>query len=657
MKVQQLTNPGSRLFRLLLPLLLVVCAPAALFAAQGAKAVPAKAVKTRQATMITPETKAEKQSNDKVRKACQGKGEWKTTQVLRNHKPVNLTLRKAILAALQKNLSIRRKQISEQIAKDALIESRAVFDPVFTFSWSFSQSEKYRRTEMTRKWHKATQKYDINSDGVAENVLFMPEEAQEQAGIQALEFRDPRSTHYSWDEVVASEIDGNGPDRTRMYNLGVSQALPWGLQMNLGLVLADHDTFFNSDHGKYDRPWTAALSASGWIPLPFTKSFGPHSLNHTTIRLQEIAAQQSLWQVRLIINATLLQVDSAYWDLVAAMQQFEATIQSRKTLEALLATTEKLIQAKRATAYGKYQILASLAQVRALEELRLQVYITASNQLARILDQRTPVVYLPTGYSKLLKAGIRAVDDHVMDTAMRDRPLMHLAELGVRSADISRLYAMVEAKPDLSWTTSFTMGQTGTVFGYLRVKDALRKLDEMDKRIMSQTITYNLPWRNWAYRAQYQVAKSQYRQAKMSKTQSRNQVENDVMNALAMVESAKARTKVAMENLKLAREAFAAARKLREAGRIQEFEIVSKNDAVLQAEIRRILAEIDQRKAESLLLYAMGHIAEKFGEMTAVTRFDQHRLGLLAKSGALKFFGRTDSNSKKRPGSNPGVSR
>ena len=58
--------------------------------------------------------------------------------------------------ALRKNLSIRRGHIAEQIAKQALLEAQAVFDPVLTLSVAYDHSETFTREERDLRFRRGT---------------------------------------------------------------------------------------------------------------------------------------------------------------------------------------------------------------------------------------------------------------------------------------------------------------------------------------------------------------------------------------------------------------------------------------------------------------------------------------------------------------------
>ena len=86
-----------------------------------------------------------------------------------------LPLRDAILAALQRNLDIKRSGLNKSVAQRTLIEAEAVFDPVFSLSASGSLSRSFARTERPMQWKPATQEYSrgqqIKTSTSVENIF------------------------------------------------------------------------------------------------------------------------------------------------------------------------------------------------------------------------------------------------------------------------------------------------------------------------------------------------------------------------------------------------------------------------------------------------------------------------------------------------------
>ena len=70
-----------------------------------------------------------------------------------------LSLRDAALAALQRNLDIKRSGLNKSVVQRTLIEAEAVFDPVFTLSTSGTMSRSFTRVERPMQWKPATQEY------------------------------------------------------------------------------------------------------------------------------------------------------------------------------------------------------------------------------------------------------------------------------------------------------------------------------------------------------------------------------------------------------------------------------------------------------------------------------------------------------------------
>ena len=84
-----------------------------------------------------------------------------------------------------------------------------------------------------------------------------------------------------------------------------------------------------------------------------------------------------------------------------------------------------------------------------------------------------------------------------------------------------------------------------------------------------------------------------------------------------------------------------------DAGLVGDDQIILALRNLISAEQATIGARIDNREAETALLYAQGIIANVLPGQLAVSALDQHRLTLLADAGYLRYFGTEKAGKKK----------
>ncbi|MDF2975056.1 MAG: hypothetical protein K0R61_5506 [Microvirga sp.] len=192
-----------------------------------------------------------------------------------------LDLRGAALAALQRNLDIKRSGLNKSVVQRALIEAEAVFDPVFTLSTSGTMSRGFTRGERPMQWKPATQKYSrgqqIKTSESLENVflcgemidiLDQPQDMQVRfltgrlitpdangechvrvlpatAPVALISFDKERVAGYYPVYKEASTKSPTGQDESYYGGGGVSQRLPWGGSIDVSIVSTYHDAYYS----------------------------------------------------------------------------------------------------------------------------------------------------------------------------------------------------------------------------------------------------------------------------------------------------------------------------------------------------------------------------------------------------------------------------
>ena len=89
----------------------------------------------------------ERAINDVIRKAFKEKNTQGVWQTLAGKKLVEIAPRTLALAALSKNLSIRSAHLNKDVAAAALLEAKALFDPLVNVTFNYSSQRDYQRKE------------------------------------------------------------------------------------------------------------------------------------------------------------------------------------------------------------------------------------------------------------------------------------------------------------------------------------------------------------------------------------------------------------------------------------------------------------------------------------------------------------------------------
>ncbi|MEA1937882.1 MAG: hypothetical protein U9N14_02165, partial [Pseudomonadota bacterium] len=265
--------------------------------------------------------------------------------------------RQAATDALVKNLTIRRGRLLPEFAKAALMEAKALFDPVFSLSLTRVRVDENNREADALRYKSGTE-YLANGATSPDDRSSMP--CNRAAGchriffdsgpVAFIEFDASRPAGFATVRVTANESPITGADESTSVAATVSQLLPWGASLSLAYDTNYKEAYFinnyyNEDrqtYGSYDRPWASNISFQASSSMPYARNFGPGAeadLRHRTARLDMHQAEMT---VQSIVNNTLADVVNSYWNLVSRISRLEAAVRTREQTEKMLARTKRL---------------------------------------------------------------------------------------------------------------------------------------------------------------------------------------------------------------------------------------------------------------------------------------------------------------------------
>lgn len=545
---------------------------------------------------------------------------------LKGKKLLPVTARLAALQAIEKNLDIQLSVHDEALRRAAMMEAKAAFLPVFNVGIFRDYQSTYSRSRLAMVFKGFI---PFRSPVV---IPLSPT-------ISGINFVPLRIPGLFLDHQFASKRSKtNGQKRPVRFNVSVSQLLPWGATVNLSTNTV-HQITYSARRKSYDAPWTTSLNATLTVPFPFTKDFGPLAPQDVAIKLAKLDAERSYWDLKAAINATLLITDLAYWDLVGAAKNLEVTVGNRQLIEKLVKNTQDALKAGRTTEYGMDQVNNELLRVKELEEQAWNFYVLASDNLTQILDGDRDAVLVPYGYSKHVDehlGGMKAED--ALALALEARPELKAENLGLKATEVQVEFSRHQLLPDLTASSTISLIQTNNEIGYHTLLKSLNNIFTEDARTLTFGLNYRYPLFNRAFHARYHQALAQRDAQKLTLRINENQVTQEVHDGLAAVESAQGRVQASLLRVDAARKAYEMSLLQQEKGRITDFEIVSKFQEKLTADVLQVIAQVDQKRSEAQLLFAQGVLPDLYPRMTAQTEFDKYRLEILRASKAMYFF-------------------
>lgn len=589
-------------------------------------------------------------------------------------------LRDAVMAALQRNLDIKRSGLSKSVVERALTEAEAVFDPVFTVSASGSMSRSFDRVERPMQWKPATQEYkrgqQIKTSESIENVflcgdmidiLEQPEDMQVRfltgrlvtpdangechvrvlpatAPVALVSFDKQRVAGYYPVHKQASTKSPTGQDESYTGAGGVSQRLPWGGSIDVSIASTYHDTYYTNNpndpltrsYGSYKRPWTARASLNTGHALPYTKNFGDGDDSRLAIDVARISLNIADFAVRGVVNQTLQTVDGLYWSLVGAVHRLNAAAGSVALAEETSRRMRKKMELGLATESNRAQVDAQLARLRATQQQIFGDYVTASETLREALNEQDEVLILPVGYSAVLDNPPEAPAG---PASVLDSPDYLRAETAVRIAMRVRDTRVAQTRPDLSISSGVQLGQSNAVFGYSSISESVRNLISYDTASASIGILYRRPILNRAAQAAVTIAESEIARQTLLLHQVETQIRGEYEVARIQMVSARQRIEDSRKRLEIVRGLYERAVRLEAGGVVTAYETIGRLGTLLDAQLNHVQARIDAQTAQTRLLAAVGALADRYGERVAQTADDRQRIAHLRQTGGMVTFG------------------
>lgn len=320
-------------------------------------------------------------------------------------------------------------------------------------------------------------------------------------------------------------------------------------------------------------------------------------------------------QYRLKVTQVLQQVLNQYWELVFAMESYEARRQSRNLAVVQYESTRLRVQAALLVPIA---LTAARAEIAGRERDMLQAevqIINAENALKQLLsdDPASPVwgmAIVPTDRPAPADIGW-SVEDAVRMANDR-RPELDQLRLQARQNAVDRKFYSLERRPIVNLTAGLvSAGKSGTVYQKLadgRVTDTLnpafgryqtswRQVFGFDFLTWSVNLNVQVPIRNRAAESlldQARVAESRF---KTQMTRTVQSITVEVRNLFQVIDTLKKSLDAARLSTALFEEQLAGQTARYEAGFSNEFELLRYQRDLVDARVRELRALVDLQEA------------------------------------------------------------
>jgi outer membrane protein TolC len=461
-----------------------------------------------------------------------------------------LTLKDAIYHALKNNLDLQVQKTNTQLALETLKINQAIFIPQLTLNASHDNSLR-----------PSTNIYE---------------------GVATVERINNRLT------------------------MNVSQTVPYGGTFTLFFGNSEVDT--NSLSARLDPELTAWSGAQ--FDQPLLKNFGQLPLKYQ-IYIAKNDLKSSKYQLEDEIIRLVYDVESAYWELVYAHQNKEATKTALQRARDLLKQNE--IKVKVGTA-APIEILSSKATVARNESALIaaeRTIQTREQALKRILNMsKDPETIVPV--DQPVVKDMKVDFDEFLLEALKNRTDIKRAKLDLENYNIRVKYAKNQALPTLDLSLSYYVyGNAGTTW---QIPPGLTPFDEgFYREIASETNLWDA-WdeafsminKNYTVQLSLQIPlgfkreKAQLAQARINMKKSLLQLKNtentiysEVREVIKEVESNRKLVDADKIAVELEAENLKAEEKKLSVGISTNFEVLQYQESYAQAQTRALRSVID----------------------------------------------------------------
>ena len=564
--------------------------------------------------------------------------------------------RSAIAGGLGNNLTIAIGLTSPERTGALAREASAVFLPVLDLTIGYGRIDAEHRTRIGKAITKA-----VNADGFNMNSPFKnlpPSENTGQAVITDMKLRPVKGGQLIELPIEAtSGREFGAPKESLNYTINISQELPWGGTFTITDRTVQREIYYRGTYYWEDGQWSSGLSGSLNMPLPFTKGFGSGNEKLAASRSAQAVAERADWDLQALLNKVLLDIDTAYFDVIRRMEALETTVGNRDMIRRQQERMNRLYGLRQITRLQKAQIDAEMAKAEVRVEQSLSDYVASSQALSLLIGDSSVVggaaIYLPVDYADDLAQAVPLNFEDALATAQATRPDFKINDINALLREINDAQARTNARPDLRLAASASSSQAGTTYGYADPLTSHMKIGTPDKLDQSYGLTFTMPWANRAAYANADKADLGVKDQEYATSSLQNRVRREITERLAAVQAARSRLKSASaEADNMAAAVASLERQQTIAGTVSEDELIQATRNLLSARLSLTGARVDAKQAESGLLYAQGTIAGALANQTASSQFDRNRIAMLSDAGLLSFF-KQHSGSGKQPQEKP----
>ena len=404
-------------------------------------------------------------------------------------------------------------------------------------------------------------------------------------------------------------------NRDARFGLSLDTLLPTGAQ--IGLEATSTRSENNSTFFFLNPQWNAGFTAS--LTQPLLNGFGT-VVNRASIVIAENLRDQTSVGFEVSVIQTLLNVEQAYWELVATREAVKVTEQSLELAQRLLDETEQRVEVGTSAPIDLVQSEATVASRKQEVIYAYNAAGTAEDNLKGFLGFDLPKEW-QTRIETTDSYEVEPIEldlDNSIATALEKRPAILQQELEMQRLGLEVKVARNQKLPSLNLTGSYGFaGLSGTsviedpVTGEpVTIRqgwgDAGKQVLQGDFPGWTLGIQYSVPLGN--HQAEEQLARARYAldRGEVQLAALRQEIIRQVRFAVRAVEDGAAAIDAAVAASKLAVRNLEAEQTKFNNGLSTNFQVSQIQEALATAQLSEIRARVDYRKALAAYYSATG---------------------------------------------------
>lgn len=488
-------------------------------------------------------------------------------QRLAPQKELALSLREAVVLALQHNINLEVARLSLASASQGVLAASGIFDP-----------------------------------------------------FVRLDFTESSSASPATNQLVGAQV--NKQDR-RTFNLNLGALLPTGGQA--GVSWTNNRTKTNSAFFFLNPSYTSGLTFS--FTQPLLRNFGT-DVNRVRIEIARANRKLSFLQFERLVITTLQQVESAYWNLVYARENLKVKQRSLQLAQELLEQTRIRV---RVGTSAPIDIVQSEATVAAREQdiiLAENAVQAAADRLKILLGFEEPSDFLaeikPTDS---LQAQQQTIDfEEAVQQALKTRSELRSKQVEAEIIQRNLLLARSNLLPQLDFSVNYGYAGVGGVFTQRNPQtgqvlltvpgnwdDALQQIWDRDYKQWSAAITFSQTLGNHQAKAELARRRFELAAAVQEAAAQRQAVIAEVREGVRNLEASGKAIAAAVKARELAEKNLEAELKKFENGMSTNYQVLKIQEDLAAAQVAELQARVGFRQALVAYEVAVGSLLETMG--------------------------------------------